>query len=284
MLQILQNEFNFINGLKLAYDKDDNLSVSFNYATARIKQLLTTEGNILEVYVYLKCLKSGLFDDVTTSYEINWDGTEIKSEFDIIITKGFSSLMIEAKARGKIEQEFYFKLHSLADQFGTNAKTVLIADTIEQYHSDNIENNNMQRLRGTCLDIVTISDRDDIDNIDLVFAKMLNVKLPQKVVAPAAVNTSPTQTPATSRSAPPQQPQTLHTISISLEDKIWELINQKLLEHSPVSILNNHGITTIAQFLEQPEDKLMEIKNAKGISYGDRCIQVQKRLKKLLGK
>ena len=82
LLRMLEEEFSFITGY--TESGEDNQFVSFTYATKRIKKLLTNAGNILEIYVYHKCLKSDLFDDVATSYEISWDGTPVKSEFDIV--------------------------------------------------------------------------------------------------------------------------------------------------------------------------------------------------------
>ena len=271
LLQLLESEFAFINGL--TESSDDNQIVSFNYATTRIKKLLTNEGNILEVYIYLKCLKSGLFDDVATSYEVVWDGTPITSEFDVIITKGFASLLIEAKATEEIKQDFYFKLSSLANQFGTNAKAVLVADTIEKYFSVNVENNSMQRQRGDMLDVFTVSDAKDIDNIEKVLAKLLDIEMPQKVAPPSKVNNQVPIPVSKSESAS----------NITMDSKIWVLNNPEFLEHSQVSILNNHGITTISQFLEQSEEDLENIKNSKGLSFKAKYLEVQKKLKKKMG-
>lgn len=271
ILQLLENEFAFINGL--TESSSDNHIISFNYATGRIKKLLTNEGNILEVYIYLKCLKSGLFDDVATSYEIAWNGTPITSEFDVIITKGFTSLLVEAKATEEIKQDFYFKLSSLANQFGTNAKAVLVADTIEKYYFGNAENNEMQRQRGDMLDVFTVSDAKDIDNIEKVLAMLLDIEIPQKVVPPSKVNNQvPVQV---------SKPETAS--NITMDSKIWVLNNPEFLEHSQVSILNNHGITTIAQFLEQSEEDLENIKNSKGLSFKGKYLEVQKKLKKKMG-
>lgn len=174
LLKLLESEFSFITGYT-EYG-EENQYVSFTYATKRIKKLLTNAGNILEIYVYHKCLKSDLFDDVATSYEISWDGTLVKSEFDILITKGFAGLLIEAKATEGIDQDYYFKLSCLAKQFGTNCRAVLIADTVEKWFNDN-SGNDTQRLRGDMLDIITISDPQKIDSIDIELAKLLNINV-----------------------------------------------------------------------------------------------------------
>lgn len=144
---------------------------SFAYASQAIKELLTMEGRILEVYVYHK-LKGSVFDDVVSSYEIGWEDTEVKNELDVIATKGFSSLFIECKARGDLNQDFYFKLISLTEQFGINAKAVLIADT--QEYGNRAILNRMQRNRGKMLDIVTIWKEHEIRAIDQTLLKVLN--------------------------------------------------------------------------------------------------------------
>lgn len=172
LLQMLEKEFSFIVGY--TESSEDARIISFAYSTKRIKKLLTNAGKILEIYVYHKCLKSDLFDDVATGYEISWEKTAVKSEFDIILTKGFGGLLIEAKAREDIDQEHYFKLSCLAKQFGTNCRAVLIADTVEKWFNDN-SNNEMQRLRGDMLDVVTIFDSQEIDNIDVTLARLLNI-------------------------------------------------------------------------------------------------------------
>lgn len=148
--------------------------MSFTYATRQIKGLLTTAGKVLEVYTYHKVKELGRFDDVVSSFEIDWEGTEVKSEFDCILTKGFRTLFVECKARSDIEQEFYFKLASLAEQFGINATAVLIADTQEKSFYDNAPVNAMQRKRGNMMDVVAIWKPDEINNIGHTLLKVIN--------------------------------------------------------------------------------------------------------------
>lgn len=152
----------------------DNQVFSFVYATRQAKQLMTSAGRILEIYVYHKLQESG-FDDVVSGYEINWGDTDVKSEFDCIVTSGFKCAMIECKAQDKISQDYYYKLSCLAKQFGINAIPVLIADTHEREDWDN-STNEMQRERGKMMGVVTVYDRDDISNIDMTLRRILNGK------------------------------------------------------------------------------------------------------------
>lgn len=151
-----------------------NNQVSFTYATSQIKELLTTAGKMLEVYTYHKAKELGTFDDVVSSFKIDWEGTKAKSEFDCILTKGFRALFVECQVRSNIEQDFYFKMSSLAAQFGINATAVLIADTQEQSFYDHAPINAMQRKCGSMIDVVTVWKPNEISNIGHTLLKIIN--------------------------------------------------------------------------------------------------------------
>ena len=241
---------------------EDNRFVSFTYATKRIKKLLTNAGNILEIYIYHKCLKSGLFDDVATSYEINWEGTPVKSEFDIIITKGFAGLLVEAKATENIDQGYYFKLSSLANQFSTNCMPVLIADTVEQQSSDN-SNNEMQRQRGNMLDVITISNPKEIDNIDITLARLLNI--PTKATPQPQSQPKTTFQPQEKKqveSAPAKNPSQTAG-KMTREEYLAQNIKVLGLDQSKTQILTNNKIRTIGDFLKQTEETFSLMKGVK---------------------
>ena len=139
--------------------------MSFTYGTRRVKELLTAAGRLLEVYVYHEAKASGSFDDVVSSYEIGWGGTGAVNEFDCILTRGFQTLFVECKARTALEQEFYFKLSALAEQFGINAAAVLVADTQEEGWPDIASANAVQRKRGSMLHVVTVWKPEEISDI-----------------------------------------------------------------------------------------------------------------------
>lgn len=159
----------FVTGLREEQD-----TVRFTYATRQIKELMTVAGKILEVYTYHKARETGKFDDVACSYELTWEHTAVRSEFDCIVTRGFQSLFIECKARTKIDQDYYYKLSSLARQFGVNARAVLIADTLERAGSEFAPVNEMQRQRGQMLDVITVSDPHEIQNIGKTLLSILD--------------------------------------------------------------------------------------------------------------
>lgn len=161
------------NGYLINLTRTQNL-VSFTYSTRRIKDLLTSEGKILEVYTYHKVKELGKFDDVVSGYEIDWENTEVKNEFDCIITKGFKTIFVECKARLDIEQDFYYKLSSLTEQFGINATAVLVADTEERNPNEHAHKNNIQRKRGNMMNVITVWKKEHINNIGHTLLKIIN--------------------------------------------------------------------------------------------------------------
>lgn len=148
---------------------------NFKYATRQIRDLMLSSGKILEVWVYHKCLESGRFDDITSGQVIRWDGDGIENEFDCIITKGLRTLFVECKATYTIRQEYYYKLAALTSRFGPNARAVLIADTRESSEdSTNGQTIAMQIKRGNKLGVYTVTDKKDIDNIDVILEKIID--------------------------------------------------------------------------------------------------------------
>ncbi|MBR1580617.1 MAG: DUF1887 family protein [Selenomonadaceae bacterium] len=168
--QLLRDLHNMSYVTALAFDGGN---VRFTYPTRQIKRLLTQEGKILEIYVYHKLLASGLFDEVSCNCEVTWQDTGAKNEFDCIATSGFNSFFIECKARIAIEAEFYYKLNSLVQQFGINARAIMVADTLEREGTDLAELNEMQSQRGELQNILTIRKPEDIDEIDRVLSEMI---------------------------------------------------------------------------------------------------------------
>lgn len=153
----------FISQLK--QNPNNGKLASFVYSSPRIKQMLTSAGEILEVYAYYDVLKTGYFDDVASGYEFCWESGGVKNELDLVLTKGFRSIIVECKAVVELKLDYYHKLHSIADQFGIGTTKVLLGNTYA--HSNAVTNdlNAMQRSRGKQLSIQTISDKDKIIHI-----------------------------------------------------------------------------------------------------------------------
>lgn len=157
---------------RLRQDEKNKRCVSFAYTSPRMKKLLTTAGEILEIYTYYEALKTGYFDDIACGFEFEWEFGGVKNEIDGILTKGFRSLMIECKGRKRLEQDFYHKLQSISEQFGIGCKKVLIANTY--MHNEFLDaGNDEQKARGNQMEIITVSDPDDILNIGYTLRKII---------------------------------------------------------------------------------------------------------------
>ena len=158
---------------KFNYNKATN-KINFDYSTPQVKRFLTTAGEILEIYTYFKILETGYFDEAATNYEFNryddeFDDNGIKNEIDCIAIKGFHSVIIECKGTKEIKQDYYHKLTSIADKFGINCTKILIAI--------HIKNNNIQIMRGNQMDIKTINNFDEIENIGVTLQKIMEGKI-----------------------------------------------------------------------------------------------------------
>ncbi|MCD7956158.1 MAG: hypothetical protein LUG93_10520 [Lachnospiraceae bacterium] len=140
--------------------RENGRLTGFRYAGEDIHSLLTKGGSILEICIYFEVCRLGYFDDASCGYEFRWTEGNIKNEFDLVLTKGFQSVIVECKAAREIKQDYYFKLNSLADLFGINAYQVLLTNR-ETDKGDN----KLQKRRGTLMGVVTITETDDISEM-----------------------------------------------------------------------------------------------------------------------
>ena len=159
------NQFRYIPRENVPRDKDLRPTVSFRFPSMRMKKLLTTAGEILEVYTYYEVKRQGYFDDIACSYEFRWESGDITNELDCVLTKGFQSVIVECKSRKDLSQDHYYKLWAIAEQFGIGTKKVLIANTYDPSNPVLVTENEHNRARGRQLGIITISDPDEIRNI-----------------------------------------------------------------------------------------------------------------------
>ncbi|MBQ6265978.1 MAG: hypothetical protein IJK60_11070 [Clostridia bacterium] len=127
-----------------------------------VKSLLIQEGKMLEIHIYNQCVASGFFDDAATGYTIKWENGMVTNEFDLLLTKGLKSALVEVKTTSDfpetsglgLKQEYYEKLDSLVRKFGINSYGFLINDGIST--SNVKEGNKAQIDRGNQLGIKTI--------------------------------------------------------------------------------------------------------------------------------
>lgn len=165
----------FISQLK--QNSENAKLVSFVYSSPRIKHLLTSPGEILEIYAYYDVLKTGYFDDVASGYEFCWESGGVRNELDLILTKGFRSIIVECKAVVELKLDYYHKLHSIADQFGIGTIKVLLGNTYARSNAVANDLNAMQRSRGKQLSIRTISEPDQIIHIGQTLKALMEEKL-----------------------------------------------------------------------------------------------------------
>lgn len=165
----------YVINLEVGERNGNNISLSFTYATRQIKELLTKGGRMLEVYLYHKVRESGMFDDVMSGFEIEWEDTpENKNEFDCILTKGFQTIFVECKAVRMMEQDYYYKLKVLAEQFGINVIMVMLQETQEKNYHETAKLNKNQEERGKKLNIITVRKREEIEHIDETLLRIVN--------------------------------------------------------------------------------------------------------------
>lgn len=168
VLRILQ-EKGFIRTLKL---RENGTGASFVYTSPRIQKIMTCAGEILEIYTYYSVLKSGYFDDVVTGYTFRWSEDDLQNELDLVLTKGFRSMIVECKAVTTLKADYYHKLDSLVNRFGIGAVQVMVGNTYDNDLSKK-EVNQLQKKRGFELGIHTITDRSDILNIGQILAEIM---------------------------------------------------------------------------------------------------------------
>ena len=108
--------------------KNDRYNIDFTFASTANKNLLDKEGNILELYAYREVLSCGLFDDVKTGITVVADNGLDECEFDLVMTKGFKSYIIECKARNHVYNNMYNTLSGMALAYGINCNPIILAD------------------------------------------------------------------------------------------------------------------------------------------------------------
>lgn len=174
ILQQLADKGYLVNFRKDYAADEKNTTISFCYSSPQIKQLLTNEGRLLELYVYYSVLDTGYFDEVRSGMEIRWNDKNLTNELDLVLVKGFKTMIIECKARKEILQDYYNKLFAIGMNFGLNNQCLLVIDALELPNREN-EENEMQNTRGSEYKIIdTIKDSASI--------KKIGVRLKEKMI------------------------------------------------------------------------------------------------------
>lgn len=170
--------------IKNMVKKSDGHVESFEFSNANVKDVLRKAGEMFEVHCYYEILKSGYFDEVATGYEFHWEDENVKSELDLVLTKGFTSIFVECKATIKLTQEYYLKINSLVDMFGINAKKVILTtaytdepesptNQISSFDGYNKADNALQKKRGILMDVETINSSTDFIDVAKAFKRLI---------------------------------------------------------------------------------------------------------------
>lgn len=148
-------------------DSADKENISFCLASSQIKELLSNEGQLLELYTYYQTVEKGYFDEIKTGLEVQRRKTDNEyvstQEFDLIAIKGFRTQIVEVKARRKLQQEFYQKLKSNGDNFGINKELVLVSHFGDNFVSP--DNKEFIERGQEDYDVQTVYESSEIENI-----------------------------------------------------------------------------------------------------------------------
>ena len=109
----------------------DGENISFYFENSYVREVLTTVGMCLELYIYTAAKDSGLFDSVEMSVVFDWDGVikgdmnDTVNELDVVMTKGLSSVFVSCKTARPDTRDLY-EITYLAGKFGgRNARAAL---------------------------------------------------------------------------------------------------------------------------------------------------------------
>ena len=142
----------------LQFTSDDHVYTIIS--NKKTKRMFIKAGDLLEAYVYYEACRLEWFDDVQTGYKFKWEFDDVTNEIDCVLTKDYRSILVECKSTKMPDEGFYLTLDSLADHFGIGCKKVLIMVT--DIHRESYDKH---VSRGKQMDIITISNKNDLLNI-----------------------------------------------------------------------------------------------------------------------
>lgn len=158
LLDRLAKEFSLLTALRAGDTAD---VYAFTFASRSVKALLTAEERLALCYIGEICKQSDLFDDIALNYETDQADKNSTNQFDILLTKGFSSLIVDVKARDEDMADCQRRLAALVAEHGIHSIPVLIACDAERTPIPDHPT------------VVTITDQAEIDQIALTLARLL---------------------------------------------------------------------------------------------------------------
>ena len=154
----------FIRGLNVD-NMENPKKVSFTICSPRIKKILTEEGMILEIYTYYQALKTGYFDDVACGYRFTYGNGSLENELDVVMTKGFRTIIMECKGKSKVDVDTVYKLDSVVSQVGIAPVKVLVTKEGNAMRKGDVE-------RGKMVRVITVSDEKISDIGEIIMKKL----------------------------------------------------------------------------------------------------------------
>lgn len=170
LLQLFAN-YGFIIGLHYS----ENNKISFTYSNEQIKELLTSERKMMEVYTYHKLKEMSSFDDVISGYEIILPGDDNKYRIGCIATKGFITLLIDIVALTDKYIETRNELLALTSKMGENVMAIIVIAN-QLRIPDGIDLTNVTNDFGNNAETVVIMSSDEIDNLEPILLNKFNIK------------------------------------------------------------------------------------------------------------
>ena len=151
--------------------------LTIKYKNPQVKKVLTKEGQILEMKIYLTALRAQdneaeyTYNDVMNGVSIDWDGeihtepgaVDTKNEIDVMMMRGLVPVFVSCK-NGLVDINELYKLNTVAERFGGRyAKKVLVATALDSGASDDYI-----RVRAKDMGIRIIDDAAELDEAGLL--------------------------------------------------------------------------------------------------------------------
>ena len=132
-------------------------------------------GQILEMYLYIICYESNIFDDVKMSMRIDFNGLyindrfEATSEIDLITIKNNHPNYLSCKL-SKVHQEDIYEIYTNAHHFGGAQASALLAVSSKARKINAYMNAKAKELE------VMILNKEDLVELDHIFTHVINAK------------------------------------------------------------------------------------------------------------
>lgn len=111
-------------------------NIRLRFKNVFIRELLTTVGMCLEMFIYVCAMDSGYYDSVHMSVVFDWDGvfhnnfSDTTNEIDVIMTHGLTASFVSCKSARPDTRDLY-EISYLAGRFGGKNANVILATAVD---------------------------------------------------------------------------------------------------------------------------------------------------------